>query len=330
LIKPASVMARVSADPLGSSIPLPHRHVLFPYGLPVQIKSNDLSAIRIAEDSWGSCHSRHQERPIEIRVVVSNCARRRKPPPPIFRAQGNLMTIVADAQNYACCDLARGLGFAMLTPAAARNREYLRYYFIEAMAYTMLDALHLVIFHAACTSFRGRGFVFVGDSGAGKSSLAYACAKSGWSYLSDDATAILRRRPRNIALGNPRTFRFRPAATELFPELNGPIRLRNLKPTMEIPVDALTGIRTSEVCPVHFILFLRRTKDRFASPTLLPIDRESALQRLFYQQLPEELEIAEERFRAIEALLDGSQVFEFVYSDLESAIRMLQSLAGES
>ncbi|MBV9265343.1 MAG: hypothetical protein JO061_04160 [Acidobacteriaceae bacterium] len=315
-------------DPLRSSVALPNQHVLFPYGLPLLIKSNHIVAIRVAESSWGSCRVRFQEKPIEIRILVTNVPPRRKPPQPIFRAQANLMTIVADAQNYACCDLTRGMGFAILSRAAIRDRDYLRYYFIEAMAYTLLDALHLVIFHAACVAFHSCGFILVGASGAGKSSLSYACAKRGWTYISDDATAVLRRRPNRVALGHPRTFRFRPAAAELFPEISGPIKLRNQKPTIEIPTESLSGIQTAESCNIHFILFLKRSTDPGCQAALMPISKESALRHLFYQILPDELGIAQDRFHAIESILNETRCYELIYRDLAATVDLLERLAA--
>jgi hypothetical protein len=317
------------ADPLWSSIQLQHRHVVFPYGLPVHVRSNHPAVIRVAEYSWGACQPRYHEKPIELRILVSHAPSRRKPPRPVFRAQSSLMAIVADAENHACCDLVNGFGFACLSKRAVLDKDYLRYHFVEAMAYTLLDALHLVIFHAACVSFQGRGFLLVGESGAGKSSLAYACARRNWTYISDDATAVPRRRPARLVVGNPRTFRFRPAARELFPEIRGPIKLRNGKPTIEIPSDSFPGIATSDSCSPDFFLFLRRTNDSRRSPALVPIAREKAVERLFYQSLPVELGASEERLRTMESLLQGTQVCDFIYSDLESAISCLEEWAAK-
>lgn len=48
--------------------------------------------------------------------------------------------------------------------------------------------LHL---HAACVAREGRGLVLVAPSGGGKSTLAAGLVRRGWSYLSDEAVAIL-------------------------------------------------------------------------------------------------------------------------------------------
>lgn len=315
-----------ATDLLKWSLPLQNQLVLFPYGLPLLVKSNDVAPIRVAENSWGSCRVLYHEQPIELRILVTDAPQRRRPAEPATRGQGNLMAIVADAYNYACCDLSRGLAFAVLSRAGVRQREYLRNYFIEALTYKLLDALHLVMFRASSVSFRDRGFIFVGDSGAGKSSLAYACARRGWTLISDDATAVVRRRRSRSVIGHPRTFRFWPNAADLFPEISGAVKSRNRKPTIEIRIDSIRGIQTAQSCNVHFALFLKYSPNSNCEADVFPMLKEDALRRLCYQAFPQELGIDEERFRAIESLLFEARTFEFVYRDPEAAISFLERL----
>ena len=49
--------------------------------------------------------------------------------------------------------------------------------------------------------------------------LAYACARAGWTYVSDDGAFLVRGRDDRYAIGDPHSIRFRPDAPELFPEL---------------------------------------------------------------------------------------------------------------
>ena len=141
-------MSAAVTDPFYAGASLSFRHVLFPFGFPAQIKSNDATVIRAAEQSWATFRHRFRETPIEIRFLVSDFISRRVPCCPVFRAQANLLMLVADAHNFACCDLASGFGFACLTKTAVLNKDYVRYHFLEAMAYTLLDAKHLVAVHA--------------------------------------------------------------------------------------------------------------------------------------------------------------------------------------
>lgn len=312
-------------DPLHASVSLPHHHVLFPYGFPTQIKSNDPAVIRAAEISWGDFKQRFREAPIEVRFLVSEFHSRRRPPYPVFRAQANLLVMIADAHNFGCCDLVAGFGFACLTKAAVANRDYLRYHFLDAMVYILLEMQHLVALHAACVMKDGRGVLLVGESGAGKSSLAYACTRRGWTYISDDSTSLPCRRSGRSVLGNPRAFRFRPSVTTLFPELGGPTKARNGKPTVEIRTEDLPNIRTADEGTADFIVFLNRTDYENDAARLVPVSREDSLRRLCQNPWPAELPVHEERFQVLERLLDA-QCFELTYTNLDPAIDVLDLL----
>ena len=316
--------APVAADPLSAFVSLPFHHVLFPYGFPLHIKSTDITAIRAAELCWGGTNARFREQPIELRFVISESVRRRQPAVPVFRAQSNLLAIVADRNNFALCDLSAGFASAFLSKAALAHPDYFRFHFLEAMTYTLLDTKHLVAIHAACVTYKRAGFLLVGDSGAGKSTLAYACARRGWCYISDDATSLVRRRKGRTVLGGGSTFRFRPSISALFPELSAPARVRNNKPTIEVAARPLS-IQTGEEAEIQFVIFLNRSQGEAKPPRLESVTPEAALPRLFQQVWPPELPIHEERLRAVENLLDA-QLYDFFYSDLDQAIDHLQQL----
>ncbi len=171
-------------DPLHASVRLPLHHVLFPLGFPLSVKSNEPAVIRAAESSWGWFHQRYRVAPIELRILASEVYSRRRPPIPTFRAQANLLTLIADRDNFGCCDLASGFGFANVTKAATTHGYYIRYYFLDAMVYTLLDTRHLIAIHSACVEFQGRGVLLIGASGAGKSSLLFATYMA-FQYMSE-------------------------------------------------------------------------------------------------------------------------------------------------
>ena len=314
-------------DPLSASVPLPHHVVLFPYGFPVHVKSNSPAVIRVAERCWGHFVSRFREDPIELRFVIdAGITRRRQPPIPHLHAQSNLLTIIADRNNFASGDLAAGFAVAFLSQAAVSHPEYLRRFFIEAMTILLLDTRHVVVLHAACLAYRGHGFLFVGDSGAGKSTLSYACARGGWTYLTDDMSLLVRRRRSHVVLGNPHTIRFRPSVAALFPEISGPTKSRNGKPTIEAFPEKLGFAHTAHECEAEFVIFLKRSETKLERAYLAPVSRETALVRLLQPVWPEELPIHEERLAAVEGALDA-QPYDFFYNDLNQAIDCLEKLA---
>ncbi len=55
--------------------------------------------------------------------------------------------------------------------------------FIEAPSLVLISWLKMPYIHAAAVAYDGRGIVLTGQSGSGKSALAYACIKLGFDYL---------------------------------------------------------------------------------------------------------------------------------------------------
>ena len=313
------------SDPLLASTALPHRGEFYPLGFPVLVASNTRRVLEAAGESWGRSGKRFDERPVEIRCLVSKSAARDIPPDPVVRAQGSLLVSVADAQNFACCDMVDGSAAAWVTDATAADFQYFRYHFLEAMAYCLLDTLHLVAVHAACVSLDGHGVLLAGDSGAGKSSLAYACARRGWVYTSDDSSSVLRRGDGRTVLGNSRLFRFRESAGELFPEFRGltNIRRANGKPTIEVTTDSLPGFRTAPDSQVEHVVFLNRREGGRAA--LVPLSAQEAWRRIFFDPWPPDLPMRAARHAAMKRLL-GVPAYEMRYRDLDDAANRLEQL----
>lgn len=250
------------------------------------------------------------------------------PPPPGCRSRSNLLTIIADAENFSVCDLSRGFAFAWLTQPAAADRAYLRYYFLEAAVSTLLEALYLTPLHAACVEMGGRGVLLCGESGAGKSSLAFACARSGWNFLSDDNSAIVRKREGRVVVGNPCQMRFRESAVELFPELKEQrVAPRATgKMAIELATPTLPKIATQTECQVDYIVFLNRREP--VPPCLLSLPKKIALQYFEQYMCFGEDEVYQAQKASIHDLLTA-KVFEMRYRDLDWAVERLGTLVRE-
>src|SRR5262249_4195642 len=167
---------------------------------------------------------------------------------------------LADAENFTVCDMRRGVAFSWLTQAALKDRLYLRYYFLEGPVLSMLQHLYLVPVHAACVNFAERGVLLCGDSGAGKSSLAYACASRGWTFVADDTISLIRAQRERRVIGNPHRIRFREAGVELFPELRRHNVVEQISGdrAIELATANVPEISTAIISPVHYVVFLNR------------------------------------------------------------------------
>jgi hypothetical protein len=241
--------------------------------------------------------------------------------------------LIADAHNYACCNLTGSFGAAWLTKTTISDEDYFRYHFLESIVLVLLEHRHVVAFHAACVVREGHGVLLVADAGVGKSSLAYACARRGWTYVSDDASSLPLDGNGRKVLGNPQLFRFRPAALDLFPELRADgilglrsrAKLRKGKPTLEVWTKSIPGIRVAEQATVDHIVFLKRDGQLTGPARLVPTSREGALRRLLPDVWPRELAFHEPRRAAVERLLEA-QVSDLYYCEVNAAVDVLEHL----
>ena len=228
-------------DPLLCKIELPLRAVFYPLGFAIEISTNSQAVLDAAGESWKNLSQRHSSPMLRIGIAITPGESGDCPPSPVVRAHRQLLTIVANPENQAVCDLGTGYAYAWLAHGTLLHRSYLRYHYIEAIALILISNSYATAIHAACVSRHGRGMLLCGDSGAGKSTLAYACARAGWTYTSDDACYLLRAAGRPRVAGNSRQIRFRPSASEIFPELSGRTITPRAegKPSIEVPTAEL-------------------------------------------------------------------------------------------
>jgi len=307
------------------TLPLPYRAVFYPLGFAVEVFTNKEAVLPIVDECWGGFRQLHANPPLQVRIEVRDDGPAECPPAPVIRLQRNLITVVADGHNHAVCDLTHGFSLVWLSHAALQHRKYLCYHFIETSASILITTLYTTPLHAACVSRYGHGILLSGDSGVGKSTLSYACAKAGWTFTADDGSFLLRDRDEPRVVGNCHQIRFRPSAKELFPEL----QRRDLtprvqgKPSIEVPTSELRLI-TAEQATIHSIVFLNRQPSAIAD--LVPLPRGTAIERFrdLFGSFVEE--IRETQIATLQQLSDVD-AYELRYRDLQPAIDRLDLLA---
>ena len=210
--------APVASDPLLYQVELPFQAIFHPMGHAVELSSNSADVLNAATKLWWRYPALAETPPVRIRVICgpSGAASRE---PSLPRGQGHLLSIVHGPHDFAVADLTSGFAFACLSHLSISDSSYFRYYFLEPLAYVLLAARHFAFVHASCISRNGRGILLCGDSGAGKTCVAYNCAKRGWDFVSGDAVHVVRGRTDHLVIGRPYEIRFRETARELFPEL---------------------------------------------------------------------------------------------------------------
>jgi hypothetical protein len=253
---------------------LPLTGTFYPLGFRLDIATNSSDVIEAARESWAAQSPEFEDDPLTMRVVV-------EPGGPLSQdathsKQGHLYSIVSDSHNFAHVDLDTNFAFVRITQATASDHSWLRWFFIESLAYMMLCQRHVVMVHAGCVARNGSGVLLCGPSTAGKSTLSYACARAGWTWIADDCTCLLPDSADRTAIGRSRQARFRLDAPQLFPELEGYIA--RARPTgkigIEVPLNELPHIRTAARTPIGALTFLERAP---GPPALRRISPEEAL-----------------------------------------------------
>jgi hypothetical protein len=296
----------------------------YPLGFPVELRTNSSEILRQADCQWAMFKHRFQAEPIQVDIHVIESNSRECPPTPGFRIMYPLLVSMADQDNFSVVDLSRNRTQITISQAAERHSSYLAYFFLGASPLCHIATRYTTPVHAACVAMNGHGVLLCGDSGAGKSSLAYACARAGFTYVSDDASYLINDSSERLVTGNCHQIRFRPSAAGLFAEVEGlELTPRAMgKPSIEMPIASLPHIAAAETAQVDFMIFLNR--DANGPPGLQQYRRDVA--RYFARQVlygsPETQAL---QYQTIERLLTA-EIMELRYTDLDWAVDRLKML----
>ena len=296
----------------------------YPLGFPLLLSTNSETVMEIARNEWNRWFPIFDDAPIKLHIEVSSSADQ-IPPTVILHAHRHLFALVADSENVFVFDTQSRAGTGWVTRGAIEDAAWFRYHFLDAIAYQAIALLCFTPIHGACVARQGRGVILCGDSQAGKSSLAYACTRRGWTYVTDDASWLIRRRAaERVIVGNAHQLRLRPDAAQIFPELadRRPVLRGNGKLSMEIWTESLPSVATAVSVAIDRLIFLRRVAGGPA--VLTPFDRGEArawCERVFYWWDPR---VAAEQQGNLSNLLDAVEVQTLEYSDLESAVDAIE------
>jgi len=299
----------------------------YPLGFPVAIRTNSKEVLRQCDLKWGMFEKRFRVDPVAAEIVVVETSDTECPPLPQYRFFDDMLVMTAGAGNFCVATFPHGKTRMVVTTAALQHANYFRQVFLEAAAACQLSTQHITGIHAGCVALNHRGVMLCGDSGAGKTSLTWACARAGWDFLGDDTSYLIHGEQSRVVMGNRHQVRFRPAARELFPEVAGAEMTPRIQghPSIELPTAPMGHIRTRDCAHVDFIVFLNRRKP---GPAELVSYRKDVARCYMRQWLFGTPEVKCVHYANIERLLTAP-VLELRYERLDWAVQRLGQMVRD-
>jgi hypothetical protein len=303
------------------------RGIFYPFGFPTELRTNSLEILLQASDLWSVFEKRFDTELIHVAVHVVEGGSMECPPAPVCRMIMPLIFSVADADNYMLVDLEQRRTRIVVSRATEKHSNFLKYFFLGSSPLCHIASRYATPVHAACVSLDGHGVLLCGDSGAGKSSLAYACARASWAYVTDDASYLLNHGKDRLVTGNCHQIRFRPAAEALFPEVKGlEITPRAAgKPSIELPTASMPHMICEQTAKVDFIVFLNRYS---GGPSELVSYRKDVARQFMRQVVYGPTKSLTGQYEAIERLL-AADIMELRFTNLDWAVDRLEKLIRE-
>jgi hypothetical protein len=302
--------------------------MFYPLGFPVEVHTNSAEILSIFAELWGMFKKGFEREPVQVEVHVVDSGSKECPPGTQARHLMPYVTIIADASNYSLANLEQNFTKVVVSTAAVANKLYLRQHFLYASPLGHIVTRYATPVHAGCVALGGRGVLLCGDSGVGKSSLSYACARAGWTFVTDDMTLLLNDGDDREVTGDCTRVRLRPTAAELFPEINGlKVAPRAAgKPSIEMRTAEMPHVISATSTAVDFVVFLKRHSEGKAE--LHPYPKEVA-RYYMHQSLYGPADSIAMQHKVVERMLTA-EVLELRYSDLDDAILRLRTLVREA
>jgi len=299
----------------------------YPLGFPLRLETNSPEVLEAAEAGWREFTQTFDVPAMRLCLGVLDTDEPVLTMRSVFSSREHLASLFADAGNFIVCDFRENFTFGWVTRGLAKDHSLLRYRILIPAAHMMAEQLALAPLHAALVVKDGAGVMLCGDSMAGKSTLAYACARAGWSYVTDDGTFLVRGEIERYAIGDFTNLRLREDAVQLFPELGNRLAVvrPNGKIALEIPTRELP-IRTLAGSSVDHVVYLDREDCKGA--LLEPYSRERAIEE-WKIHVPFGTNAVRSAQMQCHRQLLSAGMWNMKYSRLEDAIARLERLVSK-
>ena len=251
-------------------------------GMPVTIETNDPRVERIARQAFGPRVSENlSEYAVTLRLLVHDVPEEPEwtPLQPVLRAQGDYFYVAASRASVVSGDTRSGFAFGFISDRQASHDEHLRSTMVQSPVLWMATNQTLSAIHCAVVTHSGTTIMLRGTPNAGKTTLAYAALRQGFSLLCEDVAFAFAAEEGIELRGLPWLLYLKPDATRFFPELGDlePLERYNGELKILAHVDERFPGQLAQVAPLGPTVFVERSTE--GTNTLTRIDPEDALER---------------------------------------------------
>jgi len=184
--------------------------------------------------------------------------------------------------------------------------------------------------HAAVLSKNGIGLILPGLPGVGKSTLSAALCLSGWRVLSDEHALIPFNTHKLVPLCRPISLKNK--SIDLIRNFSsrvvlGPESLDTHKGNVaHMKADLTSDRHDSELIPAHLIIF-----PRYSPESTLVLNKKSKTEAFMFAGLHSFNYglLSQTGFETMCTLVDAVNCYDLTYSDLDEALRAIESLVSE-
>jgi len=216
--------------------------------VPVRVRSNNVQVMKnagVALGHWQNCKMDKKENFPELTVDIILQETDSGPPPDEYKFTHRYrdgIYLASCGDNLLLALRNSGKAIAYVTNDLLENVAAFNWFVVEALSLFLVTYGRRVPIHASAVTNGDISIAFIGNSGAGKSSLAYTFLKSGFGLLAEDVIYMGMGDDFKV-WGNSTRIHLLPDAINLFPELEGriPIKRPNGKVKIQIPISEFSN-----------------------------------------------------------------------------------------
>lgn len=286
-----------------------------------------------ARDSFGPVRDAVEDAPPDatIRLLVHDVPEDPEwtPTQPVLRAQGDHFYIAASRASVVAGDIERGFAFGFISTTQAQHAEHLRSTMVQSPFLWMVTNRTLAAIHSACVTLDGTTIMIRGRSDAGKTTLAYAAVREGFSLLAEDVLFVRELEDGLRVVGLPWFVYLKPDAVRFFPEVACAEQVERFNGETKLALTSREFFpdRTVECVRPGPMIFVERSPE--GRNTFTRLGRNEALERLEATAIPMERQMAGDVDLWDRLLEQPAFVFE-VGPDPAAAARALRRLCESS